>query len=93
MRFLAASAGRWTIPARFDRVYEDYNTIQREMGLNLERYRGKTVMRYTYPVTNYTDCDGEVLATLLVYKDKVIGGDLCSAAIGENSFVHGFEKP
>lgn len=89
----AEEAAEVIIPARFDRVYEDYNTIQREMGLNLERYRGKTVMRYTYPVTNYTDCEGEVLATLLVYKDKVIGGDLCSAAIGEDSFVHGFAKP
>ena len=40
------------IPAKFDTVYEDYNEIQKAQGLDLERYRGKTVMRYTYPVEN-----------------------------------------
>ena len=79
------------IPARFDAVYEDYNTIQKYQGLNLERYRGKTVMRYTYPVKNYADYDGTVLATLLVYKDRVIGGDVCSASV--DGFVHGWKKP
>ena len=79
------------IPAHFDAVYEDYNAIQQAQGLNLERYRGKTVMRYTYPVTNYPDYDGEVLATLLIYKDRVIGGDLCSA--DADGFVHGLDAP
>ncbi|MBQ8577790.1 MAG: DUF4830 domain-containing protein [Clostridia bacterium] len=79
-----------TVPARFDAVYEDYNAIQRAQGLNLERYRGKKVMRYTYPVTNYEGYDGTVLATILVYKDKVVGGDICSAEV--NGFLHGFAK-
>ncbi|MBP3917831.1 MAG: DUF4830 domain-containing protein [Clostridia bacterium] len=79
-----------TIPARFDAVYEGYNAIQKEQGLNLERYRGKKVMRYTYPVTNYEGYNGTVLATLLVYKDKVIGGDVCSAET--DGFLHGFKK-
>ena len=79
------------VPAKFDAVYEDYNDIQRAQGLNLQRYRGKTVMRYTYPVTNYDGYDGQVLATLLIYKDRVVGGDICSAS--PDGFVHGFEKP
>lgn len=79
------------IPARFDTVYEDYNTIQRLQGLDLERYRGKHVMRYTYPVKNYPEYDGTVYATLLVYKDRVIGGDICSASV--DGFVHGWKSP
>jgi len=79
------------IPARFDAVYEDYNTIQKQQGLNLERYRGKTVMRYTYPVSNYPDYDGTVYATLLIYKDRVVGGDVCSASA--DGFAHGWEAP
>ncbi len=79
------------IPARFDTVYEDYNAIQRTQGLDLERYRGKNVMRYTYPVKNYPDYDGTVYATLLIYKDRVIGGDVCSAAV--DGFVHGWKAP
>lgn len=87
----AAEQEEVVIPARFDAVYEDYNTIQKQQGLNLERYRGKHVMRYTYPVTNYPDYDGTVLATLLVYKDRVIGGDLCSASA--DGFAHGWKTP
>ena len=79
------------IPARFDAVYEDYNTVQKQQGLDLERYRGKTVMRYTYPVTNYEGYDGTVCATLLIYKDRVVGGDVCSASV--DGFVHGLKKP
>lgn len=84
-----------TVPPRFDAVYEGYNALQRGQGLNLERYRGKKVMRYTYPVTNYEAVtgeayDGEVLATILVYKDRVIAGDVCSADV--NGFLHGLRK-
>lgn len=79
------------IPAKFDTVYEDYNEIQKAQGLDLERYRGKTVMRYTYPVENYPDYDGTVYATLLIYKDRVIGGDICSASV--DGFAHGWRAP
>lgn len=79
------------IPARFDAVYEDYNDIQKQQGLNLERYRGKTVMRYTYPVKNYEGYDGTVYATLLIYKDRVVGGDVCSASV--EGFAHGLKMP
>lgn len=87
----AAQEGAVVIPARFDTVYEGYNAIQKGQGLDLLRYRGKTVMRYTYPVTNYPDYEGTVYATLLVYKDRVVGGDVCSAAA--DGFVHGWEAP
>lgn len=78
-----------TIPAEFDNVYRQYNELQKGEGLDLEDYKNKTVTRYTYVVTNY-DYDGTVYANLLVYKDRVIGGDICSADI--NGFLHGFTK-
>ncbi len=79
-----------TVPARFDAVYEDYNALQKSVGLDLSRYRGKKVMRYTYTVTNCKDYDGHVTATLLVYKNRVIGGDVCSSEIG--GFLQGLKK-
>ena len=78
-----------TVPHRFDAVYEQYNQIQKGEGLDLSAYRGKTVKRYTYVITNY-DYDGTVYANLLIYKDAVIGGDVCSANV--NGFLHGFTK-
>lgn len=80
-----------TVPARFDTVYQGYNEIQRGQGLDLLKYRGKKVMRYTYTVENYPDGDGTVYASLLLYKNKLIGGDICSADAA--GFLHGFEKP
>ncbi len=78
------------IPAKFDTVYESYNTLQTKQGLNLAKYKNKDVTRYTYEITNYSDYDGKVLANIIVYKNKVIGGDICSADV--NGFLHGFEK-
>ena len=79
-----------TIPAEFDKVFAAYNEIQKEQGLNLNKFKGKDVTRYTFCVTNYPDYEGTVYANVLVYRNRVIGGDVCSA--DATGFVHGFEK-
>ena len=78
------------IPEEFDKIFAGYNEIQRKQGLDLSDFKKKNVMRYTYVVTNYPDYDGTVYANILVYRNNVIGGDICSADVG--GFVHGFEK-
>ena len=79
-----------TIPAEFDSVYENYNTLQKKQDYDLSKYKRKTVDRYTYKIDNYDGYNGMVLADVIVYKNKVIGGDICSADV--NGFVHGFSK-
>ena len=79
-----------TIPAEFDKVFAAYNEMQKEQGLNLSKYKNKEVTRYTFSVSNYPDYDGTVYANVLVYRNRVIGGDVCSADV--SGFVHGFEK-
>ena len=79
-----------TLPDEFDKVFTAYNEIQRRQGLNLSPYKRKTVTRYTYTVTNYEGYNGKVYANVLVYKNRVIGGDVCSA--DTSGFIHGFEK-
>ena len=79
-----------TIPAEFDKVYAAYNELQKAQGLDLSKYKGKDVTRYTFTVTNYPDYEGTVLANVLVYRNRVVGGDVCSADL--SGFVHGFEK-
>ena len=37
-----------TLPETFDKVYAGYNELQKAQGLDLSKYRRKTVMRYTY---------------------------------------------
>ena len=79
-----------TIPAEFDKVFAAYNELQRKQGLDLSGYGGRTVERYTYKITNYDGYEGTVYANLLIYRNRVIGGDVCSADV--SGFVHGFEK-
>lgn len=78
------------IPAEFDKIFSAYNEIQRAQGLDLASFKKKNVMRYTYVVKNYPNYEGEVYVNILVYRNAVIGGDVCSADV--NGFVHGFER-
>ena len=78
------------IPAEFDKIFAAYNEIQRAQGLDLSSFKKKNVMRYTYTVTNYPNYEGTVYINILVYRNVVIGGDVCSADV--NGFVHGFER-
>ena len=79
-----------TIPSSFDRVFASYNEIQKQQGLDLTKYKNKEVMRYTYEITNYQGYEGTVYVTVIVYRNKVIGGDVCSADV--KGFIHGFAK-
>lgn len=78
------------IPTVFNEVYENYNQIQKEQGLDLKKYMGKACKRFSYDVTNYPGDTGEVRANILVIEDKLVAGDISSIEL--NGFMHGFEK-
>lgn len=80
-----------TIPKEFDKIMKTYNEVQKQQGLDMEKYKGKDVIRYTYEITNYPGAEGKVIANLIICKNRVIGGDICSADV--NGFIHGFAKP
>ena len=80
------------IPKEFDEIYQNYNTLQKEQGLNLEKHRGKRCTRYTYVVLNHPAADGQgVRINLLVRSNKLIGGDVCS--LGLDGFMHTLPFP
>ena len=58
---------------------------------DLSKYKGKEVTRYTFAVTNYPNYKGTVMANVILWRNRVIGGDLCSSDV--TGFIHGFEKP
>ena len=86
----AKSTVEYTLPKALDAVLLGYNELQKEQGFDLSSYTGKTVTRYTYEVENYEGYEGRVLANVLLYRNRVIGGDICSADL--SGFVHGFER-
>lgn len=74
------TSGQVRIPETSDQVFEKYNELQKSAGYDLTRFAGKLVMRYVYKVNNYQNSTEPVYATLLVYKDAVIGGDVTDTA-------------
>ena len=77
-----------SIPKEFDAYYMKYNDVQLSQGLDLSKYRGKEAIKYTYNITNFKDYDGKVYVNLIVYDNKIIGGDVCSADSAD--FIYGF---
>ena len=78
------------IPENTSEVFERYNELQKSQGYDLSRYAGKNVMRYVYKVNNYPNATEPVYATVLVYKNQVIGGDITDTSAGGK--VQGFKK-
>ena len=74
----SAEEAAFTMPDDFDRVILGYNELQKKQGLDLSKYQRKKVTRYSYKVTNY-DYDGDVYASLFVYRGKIVACDLSSA--------------
>ena len=79
------------IPSETTEVFDRYNNLQKSMGYDLSKFAGKTVMRYVYQINNFPGATEPVYATLLVYKDKIIGGDVTNTAPGGQ--IQGFQMP
>ena len=77
------------IPKEFNDVYQNYNAMQQAQGFDLAPYSGQVVTQYKYLITNYPD-ETEVYATLLVYGEVIIGGDVACGKV--DGFMHGFAK-
>ncbi len=84
-------SGQVRIPQAATDVFDRYNALQKSQGYDLSKYAGKTVMRYVYQINNYPGATDPVYATLLVYKNQIIGGDVTNTSA--KGAVSGFQKP
>lgn len=79
------------IPGKTSDVFTRYNQLQISQGYDLSAYAGKTVMRYVYKINNYPGATEPVYATLLIYKNQIIGGDITDTSA--KGVVRGFTMP
>ena len=84
-------SGQVRIPEKGNEVFDRYNELQKSQGYDLNAYAGKTVMRYVYQINNYPNATAPVYATLLVYKNQVIGGDVTDTSA--KGSIRGFKMP
>ena len=79
------------IPENDDAVFRRYTDLQKSQGYDLSAYSGKAIMRYVYRINNYPGATEPVYATLLIYKDQVIGGDVTNTSPGGT--VRSLQRP
>ena len=84
-------SGQVLIPKESNEVFDRYNALQKCQNYDLSKFAGKKVMRYVYEVTNYPGATQPVYATVLVYKNQVVGGDITNTAPGGK--IQGFAFP
>lgn len=80
-----------TMPEVLDETLNTYNAIQAEQGMDLEKYCGKTLTRYTYKITNYPSGDKDVVANLYLSGVTIVAGDVSSTKL--NGFLQGLTYP
>ena len=79
------------IPETTTEVFDRYNQLQKSQGYDLSKLAGKNAMRYVYKVNNYPGATEPVYATILVYKNEIVGGDVTdTSATGK---IQGFKMP
>ena len=76
------------IPAQFSDVYTAYNDMQKTQGFDLKPLAGEKVTQYRYIITNYPNVTDTVFATLLIFEERIVGGDI--AVETADGFMHGF---
>ena len=74
---------QFRMPPDFDRVIIGYNELQRRQGLDLSKYKGKRVTRYTYKLQG----EDNTYANLFVHRGKIVACDISDAS------PDGFVKP
>lgn len=70
------------VPEELPEVLVRYNELQKSQGYDLRAYGGKTLKRFVYEIENYPDPADSYFATLLVYQDQIVGGDVSSSSRG-----------
>ena len=69
------------IPAVADKSFESYQKLQKQAGWDLNLYRGRKVIRYSYAIANFPGEIEGVRANILVCDDNIIGGDICTVSL------------
>lgn len=74
------------LPDNFDRVTNSYNEIQKSQGLDLSKYKGKKLTRYTYKVTNFAKEGTDAYASIFIYRNRIVAADVSSVGDGDEVY-------
>lgn len=72
------------VPIEFNGTYGEYNELQKKQGLDLEPYKGEKCKLYIYELEDYSVNGMQAYMSVLVYKDRVIGGHISTMVEGSD---------
>lgn len=70
------------VPIEFNETYSEYNELQKQQGLDLEPYKGEKCKLYIYKLKDYKVDNAQAYMSVLVLKDRVIGGHISTMIEG-----------
>jgi hypothetical protein len=78
----SVTADKVKIPRKWDDSFSAFNTVVTQSGLNLTRYKGKTVEKWLAELPAQSSGDNTCYGVLLVYKKKPVGAYLLEKPSG-----------
>lgn len=79
----SATVDKVKIPKKWDDSFTAFDEVVRQSGLSLEKYKGKTVEKWTLLCPGRSSGEDKVYTILLVYREKPIGAYLLAKPSGE----------
>ena len=77
------TADKVKIPRKWDDSFSAFNGVVQQSGMDLARYKGKTVEKWTVLCPQLSTGDHDTYCVLLVYKAKAVGAYLLQKPSGE----------
>lgn len=79
----SATVDKVKIPKKWDDSFAAFNEVVCQSGLDLEKYKGKTVEKWTLLCPGRSSGEEKVYTILLVYREKPVGAYLLAKPSGE----------
>lgn len=76
------TADKVKIPRKWDDSFSAFNTVVTQSGLDLAKYKGKTVEKWLALIPARSTGESETYGVLLVYKEKAVGAYLLEKPSG-----------
>ena len=64
------------IPQTFNQILKEYNTLQKEQGFDLSKYRGKKCTKKRFVISSPKNKSQKYIADMIVHEEKLIGGHI-----------------
>lgn len=78
-----AAVDKVKVPKKWDESFAAFNTVIKESGLSLEKYKGKTVEKWTVLCPTRSTGEEKAYGVVLVYKQQPVGAYLMQKPSGE----------